>query len=198
MKSDSTCSPLTAELLQKSLHPPSNSTTEKKAIETGSAARRRNPWTLRLRPASERWCSWAHEKRDFLRRRASAPNPRAWFLKARFLYQNAWIAMPKSDERSYSSSFNSCRLLQKSGLRISASWIGLNLVPRVSPKKGETLGTRLDQPNRGFGNRAQLDTVRYAFMPCGHLDFQSAVTAQSDEFKCSSHNSESRLLTVKT
>ena len=134
MKSDSTCSPLTAELLQKSLHPPSNSTTEKKAIETGSAARRRNPWTLRLRPASERWCSWAHEKRDFLRRRASAPNPRAWFLKARFLYQNAWIAMPKSDERSYSSSFNSCRLLQKSGLRISASWIGLNLVPRA-PRK---------------------------------------------------------------
>ena len=33
----------------------------------------------------------------------------------------------------------------------------------------------------------------YAFLPCGHLDFETAVTAQNDEFKGSFHSSYSRL-----
>ena len=40
---------------------------------------------------------------------------------------------------------------------------------------------------------------KYAFLPCGHhLDFESAVTAQNDEFKSSFHSSYSRLLNVNT
>ena len=38
---------------------------------------------------------------------------------------------------------------------------------------------------------------KHAFLPCGHLDFESAVTAQNDEFKCSFRSSYSRLLNVK-
>ena len=33
---------------------------------------------------------------------------------------------------------------------------------------------------------------KYAFLPCGHLDFESAVTAQDDEFKGSFDSSSSR------
>ena len=38
---------------------------------------------------------------------------------------------------------------------------------------------------------------KYAFLPCGHLGFGSAVTAQNEEFKGSFHSSYSRLLTPK-
>ena len=43
-----------------------------------------------------------------------------------------------------------------------------------------------------------LTKRKYAFLPCSHLDFESAVTAQSDEFKGRFHRSYSRLLNVKT
>ena len=36
------------------------------------------------------------------------------------------------------------------------------------------------------------------FFPCGHHDFESAVTAQNDEFKSSFDSSHSRLLNVKS
>ena len=38
----------------------------------------------------------------------------------------------------------------------------------------------------------------YAFLPCGHFDFESAETAQNDEFKGSFDSSSSRSLNVKT
>ena len=38
----------------------------------------------------------------------------------------------------------------------------------------------------------------YAFLPCGHLDFESAVTKQSDEFKLTFDSSSSCSLNVKT
>ena len=38
---------------------------------------------------------------------------------------------------------------------------------------------------------------KYAFLPCGHFDFESAVTAQNDEFKGSFDSSYSRSLKVK-
>ena len=38
---------------------------------------------------------------------------------------------------------------------------------------------------------------KYAPLPCGHLDFKPAVTAQNDEFKDSFDSSYSRLLNVK-
>ena len=44
-----------------------------------------------------------------------------------------------------------------------------------------------------------LGTTEIRFLlPYGHLDFESAVTAQNDESKGSFHNSYSRLLNVKT
>ena len=38
---------------------------------------------------------------------------------------------------------------------------------------------------------------KYAFLPCCHLDFESAVTVQNGEFKGIFHGSHSRLLNVK-
>ena len=37
-----------------------------------------------------------------------------------------------------------------------------------------------------------------AFLPCGHLDFESAVTVRNDEFKAVLIAQNSRLLKVKT
>ena len=54
---------------------------------------------------------------------------------------------------------------------------------------GKALGTRL--------KRLRQTPRKDAFLPCGHLDFQSAVTAQNDEFNCSSYSSYSRLLISK-
>ena len=39
---------------------------------------------------------------------------------------------------------------------------------------------------------------KYAFLPCGHLDFESVVPAQNDEFKGSFDSLYSRVLNVKT
>ena len=39
---------------------------------------------------------------------------------------------------------------------------------------------------------------KYAILPCGNLDFESAVTAQNDEFKGSFHSSHPRLLNAST
>ena len=39
---------------------------------------------------------------------------------------------------------------------------------------------------------------KYAFLPCSHLDFETAVAAQNDAFKGSFDSSYSRLLNVKT
>ena len=44
----------------------------------------------------------------------------------------------------------------------------------------------------------QTTAQKYAFLPCGNLDFESAVTAQYDRLKGSFHSSHSRLLNVKT
>ena len=46
--------------------------------------------------------------------------------------------------------------------------------------------------------RSASDTVEMRFLPCGHFDLESAVTAQDDEFKGSFRSSFSRLLHVKT
>ena len=39
---------------------------------------------------------------------------------------------------------------------------------------------------------------KYAFLLCGHLDFESVVTAQNDKFKGSFHGSYSHLINIKT
>ena len=39
---------------------------------------------------------------------------------------------------------------------------------------------------------------KYAFLPCGHLDFESPVTAENGESKCSFHSSYWPLLNIKT
>ena len=46
--------------------------------------------------------------------------------------------------------------------------------------------------------RGNLTPRKYAYLPCGHFDFESAVTAQNDDFKGSSDSSYSRSLNVKT
>ena len=53
---------------------------------------------------------------------------------------------------------------------------------------------------RFFAHFARYDRRRgnALFLPCGHLDFESAVTKQNDEFKGSFDISSSRLLNVKT
>ena len=53
---------------------------------------------------------------------------------------------------------------------------------------------------RGCGGRSQRNRHRgnAPFLPCGHLDFESAVTAQNDEFKVSFDSSSSRSLNAQT
>ena len=53
---------------------------------------------------------------------------------------------------------------------------------------------------RFFAHFARYDRCRgnAPFLPCGHLDFESAVTKQNDELKGSFDSSSSRLLNVKT
>ena len=47
----------------------------------------------------------------------------------------------------------------------------------------------------GFGKSTSR---KYAFLPCGHLAFESVVAAQIGEFKGSLDSSYSRLLNVET
>ena len=60
-------------------------------------------------------------------------------------------------------------------------------------------GCALGSTEQGEWRWLSLWTPRkQAFLPCGHLDFESAVTVQNDEFKCSFHSSYSRLVNVET
>ena len=52
------------------------------------------------------------------------------------------------------------------------------------------------RPFRGSRYGSGAWALAYAFLPCGHLDFESAVTAQNGEFKGNFHGSYSRLLSV--
>ena len=61
---------------------------------------------------------------------------------------------------------------------------------------GEFIGH--NQNKWGSLPQRSLGSFENTFLPCGHLDFESAVTAQNDEFKDSFHSSYSRLLNVET
>ena len=56
-------------------------------------------------------------------------------------------------------------------------------------------GSAQGEKGLGTGNTADR---KHALLPCGHLDFQSVVTAKNDEFRGCFHSSYSRSLGVKT
>ena len=74
---------------------------------------------------------------------------------------------------------------------------GRTAADKMRSVKEDVLGVSRAFPFRHREN-AFFFLYCFFFLPCGHLDFESAVTAQSDEFKGSFHSSCSRLLNVKT
>ena len=78
-------------------------------------------------------------------------------------------------------------------------------VPEVCARRPETYprnGTQLTPACPSLNIPVWFDFKgnrwKHAFLPCGHLDFESAVTAQNDEFKGRFHSSYSRLSNVET